>query len=82
MTEIALMLENYQNTHNPKKMIKIPPRKPKKNDYNTLETYKMTKMALKPIWWKKYTLNLKDDRNTVKPKNDQNTPKWPKYSFL
>ena len=29
-------------------MTKIPP-KPKKNDQNTPETYKMTKMVLKPI---------------------------------
>ena len=42
------MLENYQNTPNPKKMTKIPP-KNLKNDQNTHETYKMTKMALKPI---------------------------------
>ena len=64
------MLENYQNTPNRRKLLKYPWNL--LNNKNGLKNYMMIKIHPKP----------KDDRNTLKPKNDQNTPKWPKYSFL
>ena len=56
-----------------------------KNDQNTSETQKMTKIPPKPKKWPTYPQNLKNNQNTLqnlkitkippKPKNYQNTHK-------